>query len=58
MDEDKAWQSFASSGSVQDYLLYRLAKNHIQEKYFADEPEVKNEVQYKGTDPDIKNAQG
>lgn len=58
MDEEKAWQSFASSGSVRDYLLYRQAKNKIMEEYFADEPEVKNEVQYRGADTDIKDAQG
>ncbi len=58
MDEDAAWQNFMSSGSVQDYLLYRQAKNCIRQKYFPYEPEEENEVQHRGSDTGVKNAEG
>lgn len=59
MDEDAAWRCFASSGSVQDYLLYRQAKDCIREKYFgSDGSEEKDEIQHRGADIEVSDPQG
>lgn len=59
MDEDAAWRSFAESGSVQDYLLYRQAKDCIRERYFGENgSEEKDEIQHGGTDTPVSGPQG
>ena len=45
MDEDTAWEAFVSSGRVQDYLLYRQAKNCIEQRYFGKGTEDGNEIE-------------
>lgn len=47
MDEKDAWNVFLNSGSVLDYLKYKA----IQQQNVNPTPEVKDEVQNQGADP-------
>lgn len=51
MSEQQAWETFAASGSIRDYLLYREAKNCALQGAENDREE-KNEDQYRRFDTD------
>ena len=57
MDENTAWNRFAASGRVEDYLIYKQAKACAPQTFSDIHTEAVNENQNRGSDTDGTNYQ-